>query len=231
MPNIQLYSSAVCPFAQRTRILLHEKGLDYQTHEIDLNHKPDDFLALSPHGKVPVLIYGDDRIWESAIINEYLEEMFPAPALMPQEPGLRAFVRIWVDFANTRFTTAFYKLLLAQTSEAQADWRDEMSRHLRFIEQRGLQELSAEGPYWLGDRFSLLDLTYYPWFERWAALEHYRGLSLPDDCQRLKRWWQAVSDRPAIQATAQSPTYHIEQYARYASNTAAGQTAQDLKRY
>jgi glutathione S-transferase len=231
MPNIQLYSSAVCPFAQRTRILLHEKGLDYQTHEIDLNHKPDDFLALSPHGKVPVLIYGDDRIWESAIINEYLEEMFPTPALMPQEPGLRALVRIWVDFANTRFTTAFYKLLLAQTSEAQADWRDEMSRHLRFIEQRGLQELSAEGPYWLGDRFSLLDLTYYPWFERWAALEHYRGLSLPDDCQRLKRWWQAVSDRPAIQATAQSPTYHIEQYARYASNTAAGQTAQDLKRY
>jgi len=231
MPEIQLYSSAVCPFAQRTRILLHEKGLDYQTHEIDLKNKPDDFLKISPHGKVPVLLHGSDRIWESAIINEYLEEVFPSPALMPEDPGLRAMVRVWIDFANSRFTSAFYKLLLAQTPEAQNDWREEMTKHLRFIDQRGLQELSEAGPYWLGDRVSLLDITYYPWFERWAALEHYRGLPIPDDCQRLKTWWQAMSDRPSIQTTAQSPEYHIEQYARYADDTTTGNTAQEMKRY
>lgn len=231
MPDIQLYSAAVCPFAQRTRILLHEKGLDYQTHEIDLKNKPDDFLKISPHGKVPVLLCGGDRIWESAIINEYLEEVFPSPSLMPAEPGLRALVRIWIDFANTRFTTAFYKLLLTQTSEGQADWRAEMTKHLWFIDQRGFQELSTEGPYWLGDRFSLLDITYYPWFERWAALEHYRGLGIPEDCQRIKQWWKVMGDRPAIQATAQSPEYHVEQYAKYANDTTTGNTAQEMKRY
>lgn len=231
MPDIQLYSSAVCPFAQRTRILLNEKGLDYQTHEIDLNDKPDGFLSISPHGKVPVLVCVGDRVWESSIINEYLEEVFPAPPMMPNTPQLRALARIWIDFANSRFTSAFYKLLLAQTPEAQADWRDEMLRHLQFIEQQGLRELSEEGPYWLGDRFSLLDITYYPWFERWAVLEHYRGLSIPDSCIRLKTWWQAVGDRPAVQATAQSADYHIEKYDRYANNTAAGTTAQEMKRY
>ncbi|MBE7380148.1 MAG: glutathione S-transferase family protein [Leptolyngbya sp. SIO1E4] len=231
MPNIQLYSAAVCPFAQRTRIVLHEKGLEFQTHEIDLKTKPADFLEISPHGKVPVLLCGGDRIWESAVINEYLEEAFPSPPLMPSEPGLRALVRIWIDFANTRFTPAFYKLLLAQTAEAQAEWRTEMSKHLQFIEHQGLRALSSEGPYWLGDRFSLLDITYYPWFERWAALAQYRGMTIPDDCKRLRDWWQAMGDRPSIQATAQSPTYHVEQYARYANDTATGNTAQEMKRY
>ena len=231
MPDIQLYSSAVCPFAQRTRILLYEKGLDYQTHEIDLENKPKDFQTISPHGKVPVLVLGNDRIWESAIINEYLEDVFPSPALMPAEPGLRALARIWIDFANSRFTTAFYRLLLAQTPESQADWREEMIQHLRFIDQRGFQEHSRSGPYWLGDRFSLFDITYYPWFERWAVLEHYRGLAIPDDCQRIKTWWQAMGDRPSIQATAQAPEYHIEQYARYANDTTKGKTAQEIKRY
>jgi glutathione S-transferase len=231
MPDIQLYSSAVCPFAQRTRILLHEKGLDYQTHEIDLKNKPDNFLKISPHGKVPVLLCGDDRVWESTIINEYLEEVFPTPALMPAAPGLRARIRIWTDFANSRFTTAFYKLLLAPTEAARADWREEMTRHLRFIDQQGFQELSEQGPYWLGDRFSLLDITYYPWFERWAVLEHYRGLTLPDDCQRLKTWWATLRDRPSIQATASPAAYHIEQYARYADNTTTSSTAKEMQRY
>jgi len=231
MPEMQLYSAAVCPFAQRTRIMLREKEVDFQVHEIDLQNKPDDFLQLSPHGKVPVLIHGDRRVWESAIINEYLEEVFLTPPLMPADPGQRALVRIWIDFANTRFTVAFYKLLLAQTEDAQADWREEMVKHLRFIEVRGLRELSAEGPYWLGDRFSLLDITYYPWFERWAALAHYRGIEIPEDCQRLRTWWKTVSDRPSMRATAQSPDYHIEQYARYANDTTTGSTAQEMKRY
>jgi glutathione S-transferase len=231
MPDIQLYSAAVCPYAQRTRILLQEKGLSFQLHEIDLQQKPADFLEISPYGKVPVLLCDGDRVWESAIINEYLEEVFPTPALMPSDPGKRALIRIWIDFANNRFTSAFYKLLLAQTPEAQADWRAEMTQHLRFIEQRGLRELSDAGPYWLGDQFSLLDITYYPWFERWAALEHYRGLAIPEDCQRLHQWWAAMGDRPAIQATAQAPEYHIEQYARYADDTANTTSAQEMKRY
>jgi glutathione S-transferase len=231
MPEIQLYSAAVCPFAQRSRIVLYEKGIDFSVHEIDLKNKPTDFETISPHGKVPVLIHGASRIWESTIINEYLEEVFPQPPLMPEPPALRALVRIWVDFVNTRFIPAFYKLLLAQEAQEQSNWREELGQHLLFMEHQGLGVLAGEGPYWLGAQFSLLDIALYPWFERWAAIAHYRGATLPAACSRLIAWEQQVRDHPAIQVTAQSGDYHIAQYSQYASGAATGKTAQEMRRY
>src|SRR5262245_711704 len=106
---LHLYSTYYCPYALRTRIVLKEKGLEYQHTEIDLKNKPADFLKISPYGKVPVLLDGDARIYESAIINEYIDEKFPSPALMPQSPTERAYVRIWIDFANTRLMPAAFK--------------------------------------------------------------------------------------------------------------------------
>ncbi|NBD32481.1 MAG: glutathione S-transferase family protein, partial [Cyanobacteria bacterium] len=100
--TLELYSASVCPFAHRTRLTLMEKGLDFQLIEIDLNKKPDWFSEVSPYGKVPVIKHQENRIWESAIINEYLEEAFPKPALFPDSPGERALARIWIDFANTK---------------------------------------------------------------------------------------------------------------------------------
>ncbi len=111
MAEIFIYSAARCPFAQRTRLMLLEKGLNFQLIEIDLRNMPDWFREISPYGKVPVLRHGEDLVWESAIINEYLEETYPEPSLFPNTPGLRAYARFWIDFANTKFTPWFYKLL------------------------------------------------------------------------------------------------------------------------
>lgn len=231
MPTVQLYSASVCPYAQRSRLMLLEKGVDFTLTEIDLNQKPDWFLTISPYGKVPVLQYGDDRVWESAVINEYLEEIFPQPPLLPTTPGKRAIARIWIDFANTKFTPAFYKLLLSQEASTQRQWHDELTHHLHFIETEGLQALSANGPYWFGENLSLVDLAYYPWFERWAALEHYRHIQIPDSCTRLRHWWATMQTRDSVRATAHPAEYHIQQYARYANNSATGVTAQELRRY
>lgn len=230
MAEVAIYSAAVCPFAQRSRLVLLEKGVDFEVIEIDLQNKPADFLEISPYGKVPVIRHGDNRVWESAIVNEYLEEVFPTPALFPTSPAKRALARIWIDFANTKFIPAFYKLLLSQESEKQQEWTEEITQHLHFIEHEGLRKIS-DGPYWFGQEVSLVDISYYPWFERWAALEHYRGVTLPEDCSRLQAWWQTMKELPSVQATACPGEYHIEQYARYASNTASGTTAQEMKRY
>jgi glutathione S-transferase len=231
MAEVEIFSAAVCPFAQRSRMMLLQKQVDFEVTEIDLNNKPDNFLEISPYGKVPVIKHGANRVWESAIVNEYLEEVFPEPPMLPGDAGLRALARIWIDFANTKFTPAFYKLLLSQDAEAQQDWREEMTRHLGFIEKEALSKLSGEGPFWFGQTLSLVDISYYPWFERWPALEHYRGLSVPEDCPRLHQWWQAMEQQPCVQATKQSGEYHIEKYVKYAQGTASGATAKDMKRY
>jgi glutathione S-transferase len=220
MFKVEIYSARVCPYAQRTRLALLEKGVSFDLVEIDLQNKPDWFAAMSPYGKVPVIKCGNDRVWESAIINEYLEEVFPEPPLMPREPGLRAIARIWIDFANTKFTVAFYKLLASQEIEQQQEWETELQRLFRFIEMEGLRKLSEAGPYWLGESLSLIDLAFYPWFERLPALEYYRGIAIPANCFRLREWWLAMQLRDSVRETKQPTEFHIEQYAKYANNTA-----------
>ncbi|MFM6073502.1 MAG: glutathione S-transferase family protein, partial [Dolichospermum sp.] len=107
MSNIQLYYAKGSTFSQRTRVVLQEKKIDYTPIEIDLQHKPQGFSDISRYGKVPAIKHGDVEIYESAIINEYLEEVFPNPALLPHDPAKKAVARIWGDYANTRLVPAF----------------------------------------------------------------------------------------------------------------------------
>jgi len=69
MAEVEIFSAAVCPFAQRSRMMLLQKQVDFEVTEIDLNNKPDNFLEISPYGKVPVIKHGDNRVWESAIVK------------------------------------------------------------------------------------------------------------------------------------------------------------------
>lgn len=228
MAEVEIYSSTVCPYAHRTRLTLLEKGVNFKLIEIDLENKPKDFTEISPYGKVPVIRYGSDRVWESTIINEYLDEVFPIPRLMPTDAGARAIARIWIDFANTKFIPAFYKLLLNQDPTSQQSWAQELQNHLLFMESEGIN--TNNGEYWLGETLSLVDLSFYPWFERWAVLEHYRGFGLPSSCQRLQEWYKVMTLRESVQAIAHPADLYIQQYTKYANGTAAGITAQEMRR-
>ncbi|MBW4650595.1 MAG: glutathione S-transferase family protein [Kastovskya adunca ATA6-11-RM4] len=228
MATVELYSTSVCPFAHRTRLTLLEKGADFTLTEIDLNNKPDWFTNISPNNKVPVIKHGDNRVWESTIINEYLDEVFPEPPLMPRDPGKRALARIWMDFANIKLIPTFYKILLIQDQEKQQRWIKEFKEHLLFME-RGISQTSSNGSYWFGNELSLVDLTFYPWFERWSVLEHYRGLSIPDECQHLKRWWDAMSKRDSVQTIINPSDFYIKEYENYANGTASGITAKEMR--
>lgn len=214
MTTIQIYSIPGCPFAHRTRLVLLEKGIDFTLTEIDLQNKPDWFMQISPYGKVPVVKHGDNVIYESTIINEYLDEVFPEPPLLPRDPGMKAIARIWIDYANTRFAPACYQLFFSKNIQEQQQRRQQLQESLLHIEQEGLGKLSNNNLYWLGDTLSLVDLSFYPLFEQLPVLEHYHNFTLPPEAIRLQNWWNVMGDRPSVQRTKKPVSFYVEQYAK-----------------
>ena len=214
MSTVQLYFSKGSTFSQRTRVVLQEKGIDFTPNEIDLQNKPAEFTQVSHYGKVPAIKHGDIELYESAIINEYLDEVFPEPPLLPREPGARAIARIWIDYANTRLVPAFNKFLRGKDAQEQEQGQREFLEALLYIEQEGLGKLSGEGPYWLGNQFSLVDISFYPWFERLPLLEHFRHFALPSETPRLQKWWHTLRDRQSIRAVENPTSFYIERFTK-----------------
>jgi glutathione S-transferase len=217
MAKVTLYSARACPFAHRTRLVLSYKKVDFELVEVDLEKKPPWFETVSGYGKVPAIAHGGAKIWESAIINEYLDEVFASPALLPRQPAARAAARIWIDWANTRFVPAFAVLLRATTTAEQVAGRRQLAEGLGHLEREGFGKAPSPGPFFLGAEASLVDFTLYPWFERWPALEHYRAFAVPEGYSLLARWRRQMADLEAVRAHENPTGYYIERYARYAA--------------
>ncbi|OUL21464.1 glutathione S-transferase [Nostoc sp. T09] len=226
MTNLQLYFAKASTFSQRTRVVLLEKGIEFTAIEIDLQNKPEGYTQISRYGKVPAIKHGDLEIYESAIINEYLDEVFPEPALLPREPGAKAIARIWIDYANTRLVPAFNKFLRGKDSTEQEQGRREFIESLLYIEQEGLGKLSGNGPYWLGDKVSLVDISFYPWFERLPVLEHFRKFTLPSETPRIQKWWNTLRDRESIRAVENPVNFYIERFTKVLGEPTAVGAAQ-----
>src|SRR6202035_5043391 len=91
-----LYSGTTCPFSQRCRLVLFEKGMDFEIKDVDLFKKPEDIAVMNPYGQVPILVERALTLYESNIINEYIDERFPHPQLMPADPVMRARARLFL---------------------------------------------------------------------------------------------------------------------------------------
>ena len=228
MTKLQLMSSNVCPFAQRTLIVLKEKQLDYEHIEIDLTNKPHWFEDVSPYSKVPLLIHNTTKLYESSIINEYLDEEFGVPPMMPISNEERAKARIWIDFDNTKFIPLFYKILLTNSEIARKEYKIALQDAFMFIESHAFKD-RGKGSYWLGNFFSLVDAAIYPHFERLGVLEHYRGVSLPNECGAIRDWLKAVSEHSSVSKSSHQLDFHIEAYSDYADGSAHGTTAKDMR--
>ncbi|MGI0491401.1 glutathione S-transferase family protein [Alkalinema pantanalense CENA528] len=218
MATLELYFSKASTFSQRTRVVLLEKKIAFTPIEVDFQNKSPEFLQISRYGKVPAIQHGEVRLYESSIINEYLEEVFPDPALLPKSPAQRAIARIWIDYVNTRVVPAFTKLLRGKNVEEQEQGQREFLESLLYLEQEGFSKLSGDGPYWLGENLSLVDISLYPWFERLPVLEHFRQFSLPDETPQLQAWWQELQKRPSIQAVANPTSFYIERFTKILGN-------------
>lgn len=116
--------------------------------------------------------------------------------------------------ANTRLAPAFGRLLRGKDTQEQEQGRREFLEALLYIEQEGLGRLSGEKNYWLGETFSLVDISFYPWFERLPVLEHFRKFTLPSETPRLQNWWNIVRDRSSIRAVENPTSYYLERFTK-----------------
>ncbi len=156
--------------------------------ECDLRNKSEELLTLNPYAKVPVLVDGDTVIYESAVINEYLDEKFPQVPLMPKDFAQRAEVRIWIDFCNTRLQAAAGNIRHDHEVEKN---RKRLAEHLETLDEQ-----MAGKDFIVGD-YSLADITYIPFFTR---EDHYK-VSISDELTNLKRWRDSLLERPKVNST------------------------------
>ncbi|KAF2096953.1 glutathione S-transferase [Rhizodiscina lignyota] len=197
--DLTLWSTWFDPFSHRPWIALEEKQVPYQFRNTNPFLQEPSFLGVSPRGLVPALTVADGRpVNDSIIICEYIEDAFPsAPSLFPQDPYERSVVRTWVDRVNKGFVPCFFRLMQAQpTTEPEA--------HEKALQEL-YDELSAvcanwKGPFFLGEKFSLVDIAIGPWAVRDFIVERYRGF----ERQKVKGWteWaEALASRPSIAKT------------------------------
>lgn len=225
MPRIEIFSYEACPFAQRTRMVLIEKGLEFELTEIDLGNRPSWFLEISPYGKVPLLRHDGRVVYESAVINQYLDEVFPEPPLMPADAYARAQVRTWMDYCETRYLPAAHRLIAERAKPGKlAENREKLTAVMRFMEHEGLRKL-GDGPYWMGAAPTLVDFQFMPFLERFPIYEELAGATWPDDCQRLRRWYDAMSERRSFLETRHTLEFHLDMQRRAAARRAAAAAA------
>jgi len=163
-----LYSGTTCPFSHRCRIVLHEKQTDFKVIDVDLLASPVDIAVVNPYQRVPVLAERGLVLYEPNIINEYIEERFPQPQLMPLDPQTRARARQLLSTVEQELYSHAHALEknLKSAESARAQVRD------RLVELSGM---FAKQKYMLGDAFSMVDVALAPLLWR---LDHY-GIDLP----------------------------------------------------
>ena len=163
----KLVSFKLCPYVHRVAIVLQYKAIEHELVYIDLANPPVWFLELSPLKKVPILLLGDQVIFESAVINEYLDEAYPNK-LHPVDLLLRAQNRSWIEFAGVCMLDAYY-LSIKETENEYLEIRDQL---LSKFDQ--LEKAIAGSPYFNGTDFSLVDATYAALFRRLVLINYLR---------------------------------------------------------
>ncbi len=189
--ELTLISHALCPYVQRAAIALAEKGVPFRRRDVDLAHKPDWFLAVSPLGRTPVLLVGDRPVFESAVILDYLDET-AAPALHPAEPLQRADHRAWIAFASAVLDD-IARLYAAPDEPALAAARTRLAGRFVRVEER----LQA-APWFDGQAFSLVDAAFGPVFRYLDAFEAIGLGGWLDGRPKLARWRRALALRPSV---------------------------------
>lgn len=196
---MKLYDYPDCPFAQKVRVVLAEKELEYEKVFVDLRtgeHRQNaEFLKLNPYGKVPVLIDDEVVVYDSTIINEYLEDEYPHPALMPEDSGLRARVRTLEDYCDNSFLPSA-GFVQAELSKPQAEQDAERLQRYRTELTRGLKRLEAflGGKEYLVGDFSLADVSFVP-----AILILPRlGVDVDPNLRGVTAWANRLKARPSV---------------------------------
>jgi glutathione S-transferase len=190
-----LVSFKTCPWVQRAAIALREKKIDFEFRHIDPDNRPDWFLAISPHKKVPVLRI-DDKIslFESNAIAEYLDETIQ-PRLHPEDPIQRAINRAWTDYIPT-FAESVTGAGYAPTEEG---YNKALEKGVVAFERlEKALETQGKGPFFNGEKFSLVDCGYAPFLQRYYYLDRVRKVGAIEKFPRVQAWAKALLARPTV---------------------------------
>jgi len=185
-----LYSGITCPFSQRCRFVLYEKGMDFEIKDVDVFNKPEDLALMNPYNQVPVLVERDLILHESNIINEYIDERFPHPQLMPGDPVMRGRGRL-VLYRMEKELFSLVQVLEnpESTNKEQAKAREAIGNGLTL-----LAPSFTKNKYILGDDFSMIDVALAPLLWR---LEHY-DIKLGKSAAPLLKSAERIFQRPAF---------------------------------
>ncbi len=180
-------------------MVLHEKGIDFDVHEVDLANKSEEFLSVSPYGKVPVVRVNGTSLYESNVVNEYLDEVYGSPELMPGDPEERALARSWMAFADDYFFPSIRGVRMApqrglseeQIGEAKEKLGDALSR----------LERQLEGKSYLMGGYTLADIAHAGNFHRLRELAEGGDVPL-HKYPNVVAWMERVEGRESHGASA-----------------------------
>jgi glutathione S-transferase len=189
--QLHLISFKTCPFVQRAVITLKHKQIDYDITFIDLADPPDWFIELSPLKKVPVLKVDDEVLFESAVINEYLDEI-TGGELQPSDSLARAKNRAWVEFASNMLGN-LYMMKMSKDEERYNKYRATLVDQLHRVEKR-----LGDGPWFNGDEFSLADTAFAPLFRQNSVAQNQMSVIDPASMPKVTAWGERLLALPEV---------------------------------
>lgn len=195
-----LYDHPDCPYGMKVRIVLAEKEWDYDLVAVDLKagqHRQSEFLRLNPFGKVPVLVDEECVVYDSTVINEYLEDEYPEPSLRPPDSDARARMRLLEDYADSAFTLPAMAIEL-ELGKSTPDREEQRLAAARDIVAKGLAMLDRglSGQEWLVGEFSLADVAFAPAVLKLEKL----GIAVDPALANVRAWIARLSARPSVGA-------------------------------
>ena len=189
--KLHLISFRTCPFVQRAVITLKHKQIDYDITYIDLADPPDWFLEMSPLKKVPVLKVDDEVLFESAVINEYLDEI-TGGELQPADPLARAKNRAWIEFASTALGN-LYMMKMSKDEENYTRYRDQLVDLLLRVERH-----LGDGPWFHGEQFTLADTAFAPLFRQDCVADNQLSVIYPKRMPKVAAWASRLLALPEV---------------------------------
>lgn len=192
MNTLELISFDLCPFVQRSRITLLKKQVDHKVTNVDLKNKPQWFLNISPLGKVPCLKVGDEVLFESSVINEYLDET-TGGEFLPTDALKKAHIRAWIEFTGT-LTQSWFSMAMAKTKEDFDERKETFKVQLNQLEKNVTGDTTFDS-----SGFTLADTCVLPVIQRTKFLDDQFGTGLLSDLPKLKSIGLEHLEKPYVQ--------------------------------
>ena len=201
---LKLYDFPMSPRARKPRIVLAEKGLQYEKVNVDITkgeQKRPEYLAINPYGKVPALQEDGINVYESTIIMEYLNDKYANPPLLPADPGQRARARVLMHYGDNPYDGALGaivgQIFFKPKGQADQEVITKAKQDLNVCFERLEREL-GNGDYLLGSQFTLADICFVTWAPLFGPLQ----VEIPSHCLRVQTWFKRMQDRASVKTAS-----------------------------